>query len=205
MGLQDSLCHSSFTIPGSNSRCSLTSIKGRALLGEINALITKGAVELAPLSPGYYSGLFVVQEGFRCVEASNRSVSSQQVRQTDKIQDGIQSIHSTSCSTLRLDDFIRFKGRLSSGPYPSGQSKISTFHGGRHRLSIPGPLFRPFHCSTSIHKGHGSRVGHAAHSWYSHAALSRRLVNSRSVPSGGDSGEGQDSSMFTIRNCCDFG
>ena len=41
---------------------SSTSIKGRALRGEIDALIAKGTVELAPLSPGYYSRLFVVQK-----------------------------------------------------------------------------------------------------------------------------------------------
>ena len=39
-----------------------TSIKGIALQGEILALIAKGAVELAPLSPEFYSRLFVVQK-----------------------------------------------------------------------------------------------------------------------------------------------
>ena len=39
-----------------------TSIKGRSLQGEIEALIAKGAIGLAPLSPGYYSRLFVVQK-----------------------------------------------------------------------------------------------------------------------------------------------
>ena len=39
-----------------------TSIKGKALQGEIGALIAQGAVELAPLSLGYYSRLFVVQK-----------------------------------------------------------------------------------------------------------------------------------------------
>ena len=38
------------------------SIKGKALQGEIEALIAKGAVEIAPSSPGFYSRLFVVQK-----------------------------------------------------------------------------------------------------------------------------------------------
>ena len=39
-----------------------SSIKGKALQGEIEELIAKGAVELAPSSPGFYSRLFVVQK-----------------------------------------------------------------------------------------------------------------------------------------------
>ena len=39
-----------------------SSIKGKALQGEIEALIAKGAVELAPSSPSFYSRLFVVQK-----------------------------------------------------------------------------------------------------------------------------------------------
>ena len=37
-------------------------IKGKALPGEILSLIEKGAVELAPSSPGYYSCMFVVMK-----------------------------------------------------------------------------------------------------------------------------------------------
>ena len=66
-------------------------------------------------------------------------------------------------------------------------------------------MFRPFHCTTSVHKGHSSRVGHAAQSRDSHATLSRRLVSARPFPSGGDSGEGRSSSVFTIRNCGESG
>ena len=38
------------------------SIKGKALQGEIEALIAKRAVEIAPSSPGFYSRLFVIQK-----------------------------------------------------------------------------------------------------------------------------------------------
>ena len=37
-----------------------SSIKGKALHGEVLSMICKGALELAPPSPGYYSRLFVV-------------------------------------------------------------------------------------------------------------------------------------------------
>ena len=65
------------------SSYSPTSIKGKALEQEINALVTKGAVEQAPLpSKGYYS-LFVVSKASR----SWRPVSPQQICAQDSIQD----------------------------------------------------------------------------------------------------------------------
>ena len=36
------------------------SIKGQALAGEVSALLSKGAVEPAPPTPGFYSRVFVV-------------------------------------------------------------------------------------------------------------------------------------------------
>ena len=91
MRLQDSLCLGSSTISDSNSPAKLLFDlrQGEALQGEIEGLIAKGVVERAPLSPGYYSRLFCSAEGFRCMEASNRSVGSQEVRQADEVQNGI--------------------------------------------------------------------------------------------------------------------
>ena len=46
--------------PVSISSYAPSSIKGRALAEEIESLVEKGAVELAPPSPGFYSRVFVV-------------------------------------------------------------------------------------------------------------------------------------------------
>ena len=51
-----------------------SSIKGKALQGEIEALIAKVAVELAPQSPGFYSRLFRRSEDFGFVETCDRLV-----------------------------------------------------------------------------------------------------------------------------------
>ena len=59
MGLQSSLCLSSSTVPSSNSSSELFA---HIHQGEIESLISKGAVEPAPLSPGFYSRLFIVQK-----------------------------------------------------------------------------------------------------------------------------------------------
>ena len=48
------------TSPSLSGSYSPSSIKWKALHGEVLSLISKGAVELAPPSPGYYSCLFVV-------------------------------------------------------------------------------------------------------------------------------------------------
>ena len=47
-------------VPVPSDSYSPSSTKGVALQGEISALIEKGAVELAPPSPGFYSRVFVV-------------------------------------------------------------------------------------------------------------------------------------------------
>ena len=47
-------------VPISLDSYSPQSVKGRALEEEIRALKSKGAVEPAPPSPGYYSRMFVV-------------------------------------------------------------------------------------------------------------------------------------------------
>ena len=44
------------------NRFAPNSIRGRALAKEIDSLIAKGAVELAPRTPGYYSRVFVVMK-----------------------------------------------------------------------------------------------------------------------------------------------
>ena len=51
-----------FAVPIPLLTYSPSSIKGKALQEEIEALIAKGAVKLAPSSPGFYSRLFVFQK-----------------------------------------------------------------------------------------------------------------------------------------------
>ena len=64
-GVEDGISHpllfTSSTFYGSTPHAQLpSSIKGKALQGEVLSLLKKGAVELAPPSPGYYSHLFLV-------------------------------------------------------------------------------------------------------------------------------------------------
>ena len=63
LGVSDSLLFPSPSLspdPIPFVSCSRCSIKGKALLREVRSFIDKGAVKLAPPSPGFYSHLFVV-------------------------------------------------------------------------------------------------------------------------------------------------
>ena len=67
---------------------SLSSIKGKALIGEVRSLIDKGAIKLAPPSPGFLQ-LFV-----RCLEdvgfmaSGDRPLPPERVCASDSVQDG---------------------------------------------------------------------------------------------------------------------
>ena len=64
-GLYDSLCQSASSVrPSSLSLPAYfpSSIRGTALFQEFQDLLRKGAIELAPPTPGFYSSLFVVQK-----------------------------------------------------------------------------------------------------------------------------------------------
>ena len=172
MVLQDPLCLSSSTVSGSDSPVELFSKfhQGESSAGGDRGVNRQRGSRAGPSISGVLQSPVCSAEGIRYMEACNRFVGSQQIRQTDKIQDGIQSICPTSGKKIRLDDYNRFKGCLPPSTYASRQSKISSFHDGSQHLSVSRSMFRPFHGTTGVYKGHGSRVGHAAQSWDSHVS-----------------------------------
>ena len=185
---------SSSTVSGSDSPASYspTSIKGRALQGEIEALIVKGAVELAPLSPGYNSRLFVVQKASGAWRpVIDLSALNKFFKQTKFRMESNQSVlHAVQRFNWMIS--IDLKDAYLQVPILPDSWKFLCFMVGDNIYQ-----FR----ATSVYKGHGSRVGHAAQSRDSYAEFSRRLVSARPFPSGGDSGEGRSSFMLPTRNC----
>ena len=80
------------------------SIRGKALEQEVESLLQKGALELAPLpSLGYYSQSFCGDESLRVLAAGNRPfpIKSQGVK--DAIQDGDYPVHSVISPQRGLD------------------------------------------------------------------------------------------------------
>ena len=136
---------------------SSSSIRDLALNTAVADLIAKGAIEPAPLSPGYYRRLFVtpkVTGGWRPVidlSCLRRSVL-------------VSFSHGDSTDDSPVSPFRRLVGvSRSSGCLPpgSGASDISPLPEvlcGGSIVSISSALFRPFYCSADVHTCHGPNL-----------------------------------------------
>ena len=96
---------------------------GECFHGEIEALIAYGAVELAPLSPGFAT--FHLFRRLRGLGGPLMDLSSLNgsVHQT-LFSDGIASFHPSRCQEVRLYDLNQPQGCVSPGSYSSRQSRI---------------------------------------------------------------------------------
>ena len=68
------------------------SIKGKAFQGEIEALIAKGAVEIAPFISRFLQLPVCGTEGFGVMEAGHRPVVFEQFCPASTIQDGVKPV-----------------------------------------------------------------------------------------------------------------
>ena len=118
------------------SSYSPTSIKGKALEQELNALVIKGAVEQAPLpSKGYYSLMFVVSKasgGWRpVIDLSHLN------KYVLKTQFKMGTTRSVLFSIHENDDVLsRSQGCISSVPYSPSVSSSSQVLLGREGLAV---------------------------------------------------------------------
>ena len=110
-------------------------------------MIAKGAVEIAPSSPGFYSLLFVVQKA----SGSWRPVF-ERFCPVNTVQDGVKPVCAPVHQELRLDDLHRSQGRVPSGSDSSGQQEVFEICSLRQSLPVQGSLLWPLHCPSSIHK-----------------------------------------------------
>ena len=122
-----------------------TSVKGRALDEEIQALCRKGAVKPAPLTPGFFSRMFVVTKATGGLAADHRPVHPEPECGSDLFSDGDISDGSACCSQERLDGLHRSEGCVLSDPDPPCVSEVPQVHSRREDLAVPGPLLRSVH------------------------------------------------------------
>ena len=151
------------------------STKGVALGEVTQALIAKGAVELASLpSPGFYSRLFVVWKtsgSWRQVidlSTLNRFVDVSHFR-----METIQSVRPSG----GLDGLHRSQGGLPTGSHPSGISPVPPFCGTWLYLSVHSTVLWPLHGPAGFLPGHGSCFRNPPFLGYSHASIPRRLAS----------------------------
>ena len=172
------------------------SIRGKALEGEVQALLDKGAIELAPLpSPGFYSRLFVVMKASGAWRpVIDLSLLNLRVQQ-DILQDGDSPVRTSVSTCWGLDGVSRLEGCVLAGSNASGISQVPQIRGGREGVPIQSSLLWSLHRSSGFHPGHGSCFGVPSPDRDSVASLSRRLVDS-SLLSGAGSCSGDSTSAL---------
>ena len=143
------------------------SIKGVALTQELQNLLRKGAVELAPQSPGFYSRLFLVQKA---------SGSWRPIIDLSTLNDYITSSHfhmETPQSVLRS---------IRPGDWMiSLDLQVPVYHdslrGSREVVSVQGPLLWSYNRAPGLHEDYGSRFRHPPQVWGQDASLPGRLAH----------------------------
>ena len=149
-----------------------SSIKGKALQKEVLLLLAKGAIELAPPSPGYYSRLFVVWKtsgSWRPVIDISRM--NRPITQTRFQTETNQSV----LRALQRDDWmvsIDLKETYLQIPVHSDSRQFLRFVA--FGVSYQ---FRElcFGRSAGLHQGHGSSFRNASSSRNPYAPVPRRL------------------------------
>ena len=119
-----------------------SSIMGLVLEKELLELSSKGTVERAPPSPGFYSRMFVVLKA----SGSWRPI-------IDQVLDGDRSVRPDVCQAGGLDDFAGPGRCILSGSHPSGQQKVPKVCNFLWYFPIQGAMIRSHHGALSVYKG----------------------------------------------------
>ena len=158
-------------------------IRGKALAQEVEPLLQKGAIELAPLpSLGYYSCLFVVMKAsgsWRPV--IDLSLLNLKVLKTPFKMETLQSV----LLSVRRGDWmvsIDLKDAYLQVPMHPESRKFLRFMAFGKVYQ-----FRSVHGSAGLHAGHGSGFGDPSQSWNSASTLCGRLADSGVLPRAGSS------------------
>ena len=181
-----------------------TSIKGKALHGEVLSLIIKGAVELAPPFPGYYSCLFVV---WKAAGSWRPLIDLSHLNRFVQLTLFKMETNQLVLRVVRRDDWmfsIDFKDAyLQVLIHPDSCRYL--------RFVADGQVYQfkalwPLHTPSGIHQGHGSCVSCPSRHGRPDTLVSGRLVGPRLIQSGGPVGKGQGSTALSPAwHCCESG
>ena len=154
------------------------SIRGKALEGEVQSLLDKGAIEPAPLPSGLLQPVVRSDESLRSIEAGHRSLYPESEGSADILQDGDSPICASVSTPWRLDGVSGLEGCVLAGSDASGISQVPQVHGGREGVPVQGSLLWTLHRSSGFHQGHGSCVCYSSQDRGAALPLPRRLVTS---------------------------
>ena len=183
-----------------------SSIRGKALEGEVQALLNKGAIELAPLpSPGFYSRLFVVMKASGAWRpVIDLSTLNLRIQQTSFKMETLQSV----LFSVRpgLDGVSGLEGCVLAGANAPGFMQVPQVHGGGEGVPVQGTLLRPFHGSASFYQGHGSCVSDSTQDGGTTSSLPGRLVASGILTrAGSPCSEDSAATLQAPRDCRQLG
>ena len=157
-----------------------SSIRGKALEGEVQALLKKGAIVLAPLpSPGFYSRLFVVMKASGAWRpVIDLSTLNLRIQQTSFKMETLQSV----LLSVRPGDWmvsLDLKDAYLQVPlHPDSHKFLRFMWGGGGGVPVQGTLLQPFHGSAGFYQGHGSCVSDSIQDGGTTSSLPGRLVAS---------------------------
>ena len=164
--------------------------RAQALRQEVEAMLAKGALEIArDPGPGFYSRLFLVEEGDWRLEACDRSLSFERLRPADAVQDGNSRFGAVVCQRGGFSSFLGSEGCVLSDPDPWIIEEAVEVHVGGDSLPVQSPVLRSVDCSPGLYQSLRGGVGLGSRSRYPTAPLPGRLVGPLLL---GEEGQGVD-------------
>ena len=128
-----------------------SSIRGLALSDAVADLCMKGAIEPAPLSPGFYSRLFVTLK----VTRGWRPLPSQALCSSLSFSHEDSTVGPPVSASWGLDGVFGPGGHIPSGSCSSGVSLLPEILCRRGGLAISRSVLRPFNRPAGVHSRHG--------------------------------------------------
>ena len=163
--------------------------RAQALRQEVEAMLAKGALEIArDPGPGFYSRLFLVEKatgGWRPVI----DLSFERLRPADAVQDGNSRFGAVVCQRGGFSSFLGCEGCVLSDPDPWIIEEAVEVHVGGDSLPVQSPVLRSVDCSPGLYQSLRGGVGLGSRSRYSTAPLPGRLVGPLLL---GEEGQGVD-------------
>ena len=183
-----------------------SSIRGKALEGEVQALLTKGALELAPLpSPGFYSWLFMVMKASGAWRpVIDLSTLNLRFQQTSFKMETLQSVLLPVCPGDWMVSLDLKDAYLQVPMHPNSRKFLRFMVGGRCTSS--GYFASAFQRLRKFLPGHGSCVRDSTQDGGTTSSLPGRLVASGILTRAGSlCSEDSPPTLQAPRYCCQLG
>ena len=152
--------------------------RAQALRQEVEAMLAKGALEIArDPGPGFYSRLFLVEKatgGWRPVI----DLSLERLRPAHAVQDGNSRFGAVICQRGGFSSFLGSEGCVLSDPDPRIIEEAVEVHVGGDSLPVQSPVLQAVDCSPGLYQSLHGGVGLGARSRDTTAPLPGRLVGS---------------------------